>query len=337
MNPFKRYLFQVLLWLGIWCIIWVSMGLQPHFPRVNGPSFVIQSFLLIGLIYYAVPQLLFQSKLYGFLLVLVLLIVLSSYLGMEFGPPRVERPGGPGRIDRAPPFLASRSFRQFLIMSMTCLIAVVVETLTLAQQKQKSEALAKAELKESELKFLKMQINPHFLFNALNNIYALSVTNSEKTQEGISTLSLMLRYVLYDCEQPKIPVGKELEYMSHFIKLFKLKSRNAYNIQLIEDVDSDALMIAPMLLVPFIENAFKHSGIEKRGDSFVHIRLVAKENVVDFSVENSLPSKPLNTDPHGGIGLANVRKRLNILYPNAHQLDVTKTTTFSIKLKVTLT
>lgn len=335
MKPSKRYLFQVLLWFGIWCIVWVSMKAEPQFVRANGVSFVLQLVVLFVLIYYAAPQLLFKQKIFGFVLVVIGLIMVSAYLGMEFGPQRVERPG-PARFDRAPPFSESRSFRQFLIMSVTCLSAIVVETFTLAQQKQKSEAVAKAELKESELKFLKMQINPHFLFNSLNNIYALSVTNSEKTQEGINNLSLMLRYVLYDCEQPRIPLHKELEYIVHFIELFKLKSSKAYNIEFIEEVESDGVMIAPMLLVPFIENAFKHSGIEKRGDSFVKIQLIAKDKSVEFSVENSLPAMPLVTDSRGGIGLQNVKKRLEILYPKTHQLDIEKGNTFHIKLKVDL-
>lgn len=326
----------MLLWFGIWCIIWVSTRIELHFIRENGPSFLLQTAILFVLIFYAAPQLLFKNRLIIFLLTVVSLVLLAAYLGMEFGPPRIERPGPP-RVDRGPPFLVSRSFRQLLIMSMTCLSAVVVETFTLAQQKQKSAALAHAELKESELKFLKMQINPHFLFNSLNNIYALSVNNSEKTQEAISTLSLMLRYVLYDCEQPKIPIRKELEYISHFIELFKLKSSSTYDIQLIETIEDDSFMIAPMLLVPFIENAFKHSGIEKRGSSFVRIRLMTKDNTVDFSVENSLPATPLITDPHGGIGIQNVKKRLDILYPQTHHLKIQKTDTFQVDLTINLT
>lgn len=318
----------------MWCVAWVSIDQELHFLRANGPSFVLQTLLLFTLIYYAVPLLLFKNRFFGFAIVTILLVLLSSYLAMEFGPQRMESPGP--RINRAPPFLYSRFFRQLLIMSATSLIAVIVETFTLALQKQRSEALIRSELMESELKFLKMQINPHFLFNALNNIYSLSVTNSEKTQEGISTLSLMLRYVLYDCEQPKIPLRKELEYIYHFIELFKLKSSQEYNIQLHEEIDGNTFMVAPMLFVPFIENSFKHSGIEKRGDAFVSIRLEARGTEVAFSVENSLPATPLYTDSHGGIGIQNVRKRLQLLYPGAHQFDIKKTDTFNVSLKLSL-
>ena len=181
-----------------------------------------------------------------------------------------------------------------------------------------------------------MQINPHFLFNALNNIYALSVTNSEKTQEGISTLSQMLRYVLYDCERPKVPLQKELEYISHFIELFKLKSSKDFNINFTEEIENDSIMVAPMLFVPFIENAFKHSGIEKGGDSFVNISLKSSSNSIDFKVENSLPIEPLITDENGGIGLQNVKKRLEILYSEKHQLSIENKNTFKVILKVNI-
>ena len=196
--------------------------------------------------------------------------------------------------------------------------------------------LSKVELVQSELKFLKTQINPHFLFNALNNIYALSVTNSEKTQEGISTLSLMLRYVLYDCERPEVPLRKELEYITYFIELFRLKSSKDYNIRFFEEVECDTIMVPPMLFIPFIENAFKHSGIEKRGNTFVNISLKATEASIEFSVENSLPTRPIVSDGHSGIGLQNVQRRLNILYPQTHRLDIKRADTFSIHLKMQL-
>lgn len=335
MNPFKRYLFQVLFYLVLWCLIWISNGMDVHFIRVNGSSFLLQALLLFVLVYHTVPQFLFKKKYIYFFVLTIPFIFLSAFICTKLGP----EPIGPAplrQMDKGPPLMASRFFRQLLIMSVTCLSAVLIETFTFAQQKERSAMLAKVALVESELKFLKMQINPHFLFNALNNIYALSVNNSEKTQESISTLSMMLRYVLYDCERPQVPLQKELEYIKHFIELFKLKSSEDFNINFIKEVESDALMVPPMLFVPFIENAFKHSGIEKRGKSFVTIWLKAKENRIEFFVENSIPSKPLVNDAQGGIGLQNVEKRLGILYPQTHQLDIKRGDTFKIHLKMNL-
>jgi len=309
--------------------------MEVHFIRANGSSFILQALLLFGLIYYAVPLLLFQKKYVYFLLSTVPFIFLSACICTGLGPDPIPR-GPMPPMGKGPPFMASRFLRQLLIMFIPCLSAVLIETFSFAQQKERSEILSKVELMQSELKFLKMQINPHFLFNALNNIYALSVTNSEKTQEGISTLSLMLRYVLYDCERPVVPLQKELEYITHFIELFKLKSSKGFNINFIEEIESDAIMVPPMLFIPFIENAFKHSGIEKRGSSFVNISLTTKGSIIEFLVENSLPSERLVNDEHGGIGLQNVKKRLNILYPQTHQLDIKIADTFRIYLKLNL-
>ena len=172
-------------------------------------------------------------------------------------PPPANRPRL-GLMRRMPGSIPTKFFVNLLMMAISFVLATLLETFVYVQRKEKGIALAKAELNEAELKFLKMQINPHFLFNALNNIYALSVTNSEKTQEGISTLSQMLRYVLYDCERQKVPLQKELEYISHFIELFKLKSSKDFNINFTEEIENDSIMVAPMLFVPFIENAFKH-------------------------------------------------------------------------------
>ncbi len=335
MYSSKRYLFQVLFWLGVWCLVWLSVGLELRFIRANGLSFMLQAFLLFVVIYYAVPKFLLKKKYIYFLLSVVSLILLATYISTVLGPDPIRRASSVP-IGQRPPLMASRSFRQLLIMAIPCLSAILVETFAYAQQKEKSEILSRMELVKSELKFLKMQINPHFLFNALNNIYALSVTNSDKTQEGISTLSLMLRYVLYDCERPEVPLQKELQYITHFIELFKLKSSEKFNITFIEEVEDETLLVPPMLFVPFIENAFKHSGIEKRGTSFVNIHLKSEEDIIEFSVENSLPSETLVNDERGGIGLQNVKKRLDILYPQTHQLDIRRSDTFKVYLRMKL-
>ncbi len=335
MTPLKRLVFQVLFWLGLWSSIWVSNGMGLRFLRDYGPTYIFQIILLIALLFYIVPKLLMKQSIIIFLTVVLGVILLCSYASMALIPLPDGRPPMM-KLDRSPPLMESRFFIQLLILSFTAITAVLIEIFIFAQQKERSEALIKAELTESELKFLKMQINPHFLFNALNNIYALSVTNSDKTQEGISRLSEMLRYVLYDCEQSKVHLQKEVVYITHFIELFKLKSSEKYNISLKEEVDNESMMIAPMLFIPFIENAFKHSGIEGRGDRFLNISLRAQENIIDFQVENSLPKTTLITDAQGGIGIQNVRKRLNILYPQNHTLEIVKDDTFKVRLKIDL-
>ena len=263
-------------------------------------------------------------------------IALGIYLSALVGPPPpIDRPG-PSGLDRPPTIAPSRYFIHLLMVSMSCVSAVLLETFIFAKKKEQDTVLAKAELVESELKFLKMQINPHFLFNALNNIYALSVTNSEKTQESISTLSEMLRYVIYDCEQAKVPLYKELNYIENYIELFKLKSSKSFNIKLTKNIMNESILVAPMLFLPYIENAFKHSGIEKGDANFVNITLTQNGNHIEFMVENNNPETPISTDSQGGIGLPNVQKRLEILYPEKHDLKISKAEVFTVHLKLEL-
>jgi len=334
MSLLKRAIVQIVIWLGIWTSFWISSGYEPRFLITNGPLFVFQILLILWILYVAVPKFMFSKKYFYFILTTIPIVLLFAFVSSEIAPqPPFERPFFERNRHRPGP-IPFRFFIHLLVLFISSVSAVLLETFVLAQKKEKGMALVKAELMESELKFLKMQINPHFLFNALNNIYALSVTNSDKTQEGISTLSLMLRYVLYDCERPKVELKKELEYITHFIDLFKLKSSKEYNINFLNEVEDEAVMVAPMLFVPFIENAFKHSGIEKGGDSFVNISIQTKENTIVFTVENSLPTEPLILDKQGGIGLKNVQKRLEILYPNQHHIVINKKDTFKVDLKL---
>ncbi len=334
MRFINRYILQVIIWIGVWCLLWVSADTDLRFIRDHALAFGMQLILIFGMIAYAVPQFLFQKKILQFLILTILAILLSAFISSEFGPsPKIGPPSGtemrPGSA-RIP----SRFFIHLLIMSISSVAAILIETIIYARNKEQLAALAKAELMESELKLLKMQINPHFLFNALNNIYTLSVTNSEKTQESINTLSEMLRYVIYDCEQAKVPLKKELDYIGNYISLFNLKSSKRYDITFLKDVADENTIVAPMLFIPFVENALKHSSIEKGKGNFVHISLVQKGETIEFTLENSLPSNKKTKDTVGGIGLPNVRKRLELLYPERHELKITKQDTFKVYLKL---
>lgn len=336
MHLLKRYLYQVLLWLVVWSLLWVVGNTDSRFLAANGAAIILQLLLLFALIYYTVPLLLIKKKYILFFVITIPAIFLAAFIASQFGPtPPSDRPtfGNPARppINIPPRFLI-----HLLMMTISSVTAILLETFIYAQQNEKSAALIKAELKDSELRFLKMQINPHFLFNALNNIYALSVINSGKTQESIGNLSEMLRYVIYNCEQPKVALKKELEYIANYIELFKLKSSKSFDISFSKNIVDDLVLVAPMLFVPYIENAFKHSGIEKGDDNFVHISMTQNKTDLEFLVENSLSDKPVSVNSQGGIGLQNVEKRLKLLYPDKHKLHISKTTVFKVSLKLSL-
>lgn len=223
---------------------------------------------------------------------------------------------------------AWKAFIFSLIFSTVAFWASITTYLIGRQEKINLEIEGlKREKAESELKFLKTQINPHFLFNALNNIYSMAYTGDSSTPEKITMLSDMLRYVLYDCESDYISLYKEIDYISSFLEFQQLKTEERQNIEFNFGPYDDNYQIAPMLLVGFVENAFKHSKIEKDRDGFVRIYLWQNPTKFYFSVENSVPEVLLptanNTVRSGGIGIENAKSRLALLYPERHKLEIT--------------
>lgn len=192
-----------------------------------------------------------------------------------------------------------------------------------------------AEKLEAEMKFLKSQINPHFLFNSLNNIYTQALLKKDDAPENLLKLSEILRYVLYDCSAAFVPLRKELDYIKHYVDLFRLKDSGGINIQLDLDESRPDRMVAPLLFVPLIENAFKHSGIEKINQGWVSVKLRSDSSGLFFTVKNSLNKDDQSKDRTGGIGLANVRRQLELIYPKHHEFQVTvENNTFEVELKL---
>lgn len=191
---------------------------------------------------------------------------------------------------------------------------------------------------EFEMKFLKTQINPHFLFNALNNIYALSIIKSERTPDMILKLSDMLRYTLYDSENKKVKLKREIEYMDGYIEFQKLKTDSDLNIKVDSSNCNEEFMIEPMLLIPFIENSFKHGNIDNPKKGWLQVEVKTLGPILIFKVRNSMPSIAINKDIVGGIGVENVRKRLDILYPGRYEMKIDKTETeFGVFLQIDTT
>lgn len=206
-----------------------------------------------------------------------------------------------------------------------------------ANQKAKEAVQLRNEKLITEMKFLKSQINPHFLFNSLNNIYTLTVIKSDAAPDNLLKLSHMLRYMLYDCKADQVPLEKEIKYIKDFIDLNKLKDSQGLNIQVNLDENRPNLQVAPLLFVPFIENAFKHSKIEDLENGWIKIDLKTEDNAIHFSVQNSIPKNQFSKDKIGGIGLKNVKRQLELIYPEKHNLKVhSNENQFNIDLKIKL-
>jgi LytS/YehU family sensor histidine kinase len=206
-----------------------------------------------------------------------------------------------------------------------------------ATQKEKETVTLKAEKLDSEIKFLKSQINPHFLFNALNNIYTLTLLKHEKAPENLLKLSGMLRYMLYDCKAERVPLRKEVDYIRNFIELNMLKNKEPLKVDADINDYSPELLVAPLIFIPFIENAFKHSNIEDLDKGWIKISLKTPDNQIHFSVQNSVPKGDVSKDKEGGIGLNNVLRQLELIYPDKHHLTIEEGEhQFSIFLRIEL-
>ena len=174
----------------------------------------------------------------------------------------------------------------------------------------------------AELSLLKSQISPHFLFNVLNSLYALSLKKSEETPDVILKLSDILRYSLYESQEKEISINKEIQILKTYIDIEKLRISENANIIFHHDEIKDSVKIAPMLLLPLIENAFKHGTDSTIETSYIKAKLSCNEKSLIFNCENSF--KESSQKEVGGIGIENIRKRLQLLYPSKHQFEIKK-------------
>jgi LytS/YehU family sensor histidine kinase len=230
--------------------------------------------------------------------------------------------------------MSTRSFFWIIFLN-------AVGTIYLIQKRLQKRELYHQKLEKdkinTELKLLKAQINPHFLFNALNNIFSLSYMKSDKAPESVLKLSGMLRYVIEDCVHETVPIQKEIEYIKNYLAFQMMKSPEEMNINFHSGEINNTLQIAPLLLIPFIENSFKYSKIEEFPAAYIDIRIGTEEkNRIWFSISNSVP--PAAKAPSGsGLGIENVKQRLKLIYPNKHSIQIEeKENTFEVTINIEL-
>lgn len=207
-----------------------------------------------------------------------------------------------------------------------------------ASKKQSEVEQLKVAMQESELRFLKSQINPHFLFNNLNNLYSYALENSPKTPSIILKLSSVLRYMLYDCKEDYASLAKEVEHLKHFTDLNELQIENRGVATFKSENVSENYVIAPLILIVFVENAFKHSAASQTDNIIIDISInVTEHGKLSFTCTNSFLPDANTESLSKGIGLENVKKRLDILYPNKHELLIEESENkFNVSLKLQL-
>lgn len=203
------------------------------------------------------------------------------------------------------------------------------------QERRQTEALAKQKV-EAELTALKNQINPHFLFNTLNNLYGLALKGSDKVPFIILKLSDMLSYLLYDSVAERVELKKEIALIDNYLELQRIRFGNDLNIHYTKKGDPDQLKVAPILFLPFVENAFKHGVSQQTSDGWLDISFEIENEKVLFYVENMITPHDDEKSKKTGIGLRNSKERLALLYPDNHILRVLKNETFRVELEIDL-
>jgi two-component system LytT family sensor kinase len=222
----------------------------------------------------------------------------------------------------------------FLIIALASAFKILKDTYKSLDEKKRLEnkfLQTQLQLKEQELKFLKMQIHPHFLFNTLNTLYGFALKKSEKAPEMILKLSNLLDYILYQVDKPLVLLQDEIKHIEDYVSLEEFRFQESLQITINKDLIDEKLEIAPMLLLPFVENAFKH-GAQIDGVVAVNINLKVDENTLNFTIENSAKN---NENSKKGIGLENIKKRLEMLHPKNHFLEILQEEKkFRVNLKI---
>ncbi len=218
---------------------------------------------------------------------------------------------------------------------LTMLLSTLIQLLANRMRKERLNQELLNQHQEAQLQFLKAQINPHFLFNTLNNIYALAITRSTQTSAMILKLSDLLRYVIYESKKQEVLLSGEIEQIQQYIELFQMKSESPLQVNFTVEGTINNVFIEPMILIPLVENCFKHCDFDSNPNAFVEIRLKMDTQQLTFSTQNSKNNANQQKDKTGGVGLDNIRKRLELNRPGQHTLTIDQEAQlFNVKLEL---
>ncbi|WP_271784504.1 sensor histidine kinase [Aquimarina algiphila] len=343
---------RVVSHLIFWVLLFISLPILAALNDgsvkktvISGLSFLPAQLLAsYFLVYYQVPKLLFKKKYLkfgvSFLISVYVLLVLSKLLNMyltEIFAPKYFEYKSLFEIITAPFHLAVVYFPSVYVFVFLMFTTKAFKDRF--EERHQLEVLQK-EKANTELKFLKAQTNPHFLFNTLNNLYSLTLERSEKAPEVVLKLSDMLDYMLYQCKDAEVPLKKEIGFIQDYIDLESLRYGNKLTLDFTHHLHSPNVMIAPLILISFVENAFKHGASNNLNNSVIKIELTTNRDQLCFKVFNTLPLNKQNdieNDSHSGIGFSNSQRQLELNYKNNYNLKSTKTDIdFQIILNINL-
>jgi sensor histidine kinase YesM len=281
--------------------------------------------------YLLIPRLLYKKRYVLFALLFVVLVFTCSIVKMYIEAALLNTSFE--IWDRFKVRVYDNVIPHFLLVSTGAAIKLLTDYAK-AQRRLGDMAREKA---ETELNFLKSQLNPHFLFNSLNTIYFLIDKQNAEARTTLLQMADLLRYQLYDCNSATIEIEKEVHYLQDYVRLQELRKDNQYEVGIEVGEQVKGFCITPLLLIPFVENAFKHISHYSHEKNFIRVNLQRQNGILRFIVENSKDDQQRSTEPRGGIGLSNVKRRLELLYPGRHTLQILNDDhTFTIELNLHL-
>ncbi|MEM6967659.1 MAG: histidine kinase [Bacteroidota bacterium] len=310
----QEIIFQIVLHALVFIFYSIERN-QTSIPPYKYAFFANYMVAALVINYILLPRFYYRKKTVSFF-VFVLLVIMVVILVEEFILEKIFFTGS-----RANTFGGLLLTMAQVLPTITMLSGFKFAWDALGKQREVDEL--KVAVKESELQFLKSQINPHFLFNNLNNLYSYAIEQSPKTPEIILELSSLLRYMLYECKEDYVPLTKEVAQLENFINLSEMQIEERGTVNFSTQNIQSSYRIAPLILIVFIENAFKHSTASQSENISIAINLALTDTgQLDFVCKNSfLPQSNTDSLSHG-IGLENVRKRLELMYPSAHRLII---------------
>ncbi|WP_158977796.1 sensor histidine kinase [Cellulophaga sp. L1A9] len=327
----KRYIWQILIHILLW-LLFYGLLLYPFisqerpFPPDLHVRFIFSFLLFYINYYYLIPKLLLKKSVGNYIIISIVLVIIFGLIVNIFGNLAFVNSSPEDLLKMQNRHLGNEKpeFRSFFMSIITFGIPYVVSSLLRIyiewNHNEDLRKITENEKVNSELQFLKTQLNPHFLFNSLNAIYSLSVKKSEKTSEAIINLSELMRYMLYEADKDVAPLSKEIEYIKNYVQLQRLRLSNTENVILKISGEDKQKSIAPLLFISFIENAFKY-GTDFKGKTNVKISLSIFDEAIHFSVINKIGAFRKEAK-NSGVGLENIKNRLNLLYPDTHDLFV---------------
>ncbi|MBU2929414.1 sensor histidine kinase [Winogradskyella psychrotolerans] len=318
---------ELIVHVVVWLCVSIFPLLTAYIDLGEIPSDLYLRQLMRPILFYVnylvfVPYILLKRKLILYIVVSILFLALYNYISTELitntiaegfrnrmQPPKP--PGGPFGMRHAIPVVFSLSI--FLLGGIFSLVVDFYKRDRLSKELENEQ-------KEIKLQFLRNQLNPHFLFNSLNSIYALVRSKSDDAPEAVITLSELMRYMLYEAGNNQVTLEKEINYIKNYIALQRLRLKNTEAVKLNIKGETRNLKIYSLLLISFIENAFKY-GTDYKGNTHIDIKIVVDNNKLSLNVENIIGLYKRD-DKNSGVGLENIKNQLNYLYKNNHDLTI---------------